>query len=183
MNKLCLKLQKCYILDNIVYDEYSHCINEKINILKPYYYMELFRTEYEKYSIILEYDINQNVLDTYNSLRQRQFIKEKQEIQLSNDIIELLCNNLFGFYNLDFLEEYSYNNKIKNLLIKYILDNKCIFGVVNSYYDLSNDTREIKLINDSEIINEIINHYSGNTQKNSMFYWIIYDTLDDILED
>jgi len=149
-----VQFRKCYILEDTIYDIEQIPIidNTKYQI---YYYLPLFMIEYQEYQqhqqcqhyyIILEYDISQYILDRYARMKHT-----KSYVQLPDDIIELVCNSLFGYRNLEFLNGID-SSRCSNILIKkYILDNKCMFA----YYDT------LKLVNNNAIVSEIHRYYSN----------------------
>ncbi len=141
-----VQFRKCYIIDDTIYDIEQTLIIDNIKY-KIYYYLPIFNIEQEsnQYYIILEYDISHDILDRYFKIKDTIL-----SIQLNNDIIELICNNLFGFNNLDFLNSYHPSNHINILINKYILNNKCMFAY-----------NTLKLTNNNTIISKIHKYYSA----------------------
>jgi len=144
--------RKCYILEDTIYDI------EKIPIIDStkyqiYYYYPLFITEYQQdqqdqqYYIILEYDISQDILDRYARMK----LSLERHIQLPTDIIELVCNQLFGYRNLEFLDGIDSSNHSNILIKKYILDNKCMFAFPDTF----------KLVKNNAILSKIHRYYSN----------------------
>ena len=169
--------RKCKILKDVVFDyDENPVINTSLNKEKSkiHYYMELFMTEYQQYYIVLEYDLHQEILDRYARIKDT----PENQVQLPNDILEVLCNELFGYHNLDFLDKYHSSNHLQYLIKQYILDGKCKFAFEDMYYP----SHGINIVNDNCVITSIHNHYS-QSGNHGMFYWITQDNLEDTILD
>jgi len=145
-------------------------LNENIK-LPEVFITEIFMTEYKTYYIILDYYITNSLIVSFKN-----FIKNNND--LPDDIINLICYNLFGYYNLDFLDRISDKYHHELLLTQYILDNKCKFASKDNYYYTNFYILDNKNKDDSYILEDIYNHYSRNNNYKGMFYWITIDALE-----
>ena len=152
------------------------------SILSPVYFTEIFMTEYESYYIVLEYEITYSILESFKIFYQNNNV-------LPLDIVELITNNLFGYYNLtdilfNPLEQETQQHK--TLLKQYIIDRKCKIAVKANYYNDPVRILDNQNIYDLGVLEEIYKYYNNEaTQRIShgMFYWIKVDNLEENAED
>lgn len=147
------------------------------SILSPVYFTEIFMTEYDTFYIILDYEITQSILESFKIFYQNNNV-------LPLDIVELISNNLFGYYTLTdilFNPSEQQAQQHKTLLKQYIIDRKCKFAVKANYYNDPVRILDNQNIYDIGLLEEIHKHYNNEaTQRIShgMFYWITFDNLD-----
>lgn len=170
--------RKCYIQESrIINIEEDDNMELPENIEKYYYSAPIFMSDYTVFYIILDYDINQDIIDKYNDVKQ-----SKSGIILSIDILELLSNKLFGYKNIDDIEHFGSDSKQRNLIIKHIIDNKCMYARCDIYYDpqlisiISPNNEFDYEYQDLQIA--IQKHYTDKTIYRGMFYWIKTDYLE-----
>ena len=132
------------------------------------YYTRLFYTEnFEDYYIITDYMVSQQDILNYRTFCEVNTI-------LPNDILEVICLQMFGYRNISFLDTVDRKHWIRVLLMRYIIDGKCMFGkrisdanasiqiLRGNPIDKSLDihTRS-KLQAEQDLIDTIRNYYSG----------------------
>jgi hypothetical protein len=170
MNTNCVIEYECeikpklgYLENNIIYPHNMHYNTVSVN--KKYYY-KLFMTDYEQYYICIDYEITETILEAYKN-----YIR--YNVSLPQDIIELISFNLFGYYNLDFLNKYDRKYHIIMLLKQYILDAKCLFAYIPHFY-----IDNIRIVLNNKTLTNIYKHYSSEENKFGMSYWITTDYLE-----
>lgn len=146
------------------------------SILSPVYFTEIFITEYESYYIILDYEITHSILESFKIFYQNNNV-------LPLDIVELISNNLFGYYNLTdilFNSSEQQAQQHKTLLKQYIIDRKCKFVVKANYYNDPVRILDNQNIYDLGLLEDIYIHYTNEATQgisHGMFYWIRVDNL------
>lgn len=161
---------------------------------KPVYYEELFMTDCEIYYIILDYNISDTILNSFLTFCDCNKMLSNTK-SLPDEIISRICYDMFGYYDLSFLNGINPKYQSRVLLLKYIIDRKCKFGYIDPY--LLHINENITILNDTpirddipehnkklleehhQILDEIRKHYSGdaNLRRGTMFYWINHDSI------